>query len=76
MSQGSSPSVTSIPADKQDENLKEAAFIDRDGDIPIPILSTQSMYEAIIIVMENYDTTDDLLNMFNSNLIRALVPQT
>lgn len=76
MYQGYIPSVTSVPTDKKYENLKEATFIDKDGDIHDPILSTQSVYEAIKILMENSATIDDLLNLFNSNLIRAVVPQT
>ena len=76
ISQASIPSVTSTPLEKQDDNLKDATFLDKDGDIHDPILSTHSVYEAINIVMENSATTSDVLNLFNSNLIRVVVPQT
>lgn len=76
MSQGSSPFVSSAPLDKQDDNLKGVPFLYRDADIHDPILSTQSMYEYIRIVMESIGTTGDVLNLFNSNLIRVAVPQT
>lgn len=76
MSQGSSPSVTSAPLEKQDDNLKEVAFLAKDAYIHEPILSTHSVYEDIRIVMENSTTIGHVLNLFNSNLIRVEVPQT
>ena len=76
MYQGSSPFVSSTPPKKKNDNLKDVAFLDKYADIHDPILSSQSMYEAIKIVMESIGSTGDILNLFNSNLIRVVVPQT
>jgi len=76
MSQTSNPSVTSLSVDKPDDGLKETAFIDQDADIHDPILSTHSMYEAIRLVLENSAASNDILNLYSSNLCRVVVPQT
>lgn len=75
MSQASNPAVTSSPPPK-DDNLKELTFYDRDVDIHDPILSTQSMYQAMTMVMEGVATIGDILNLFHSNLVKEVVPQT
>jgi len=76
MSQVSNPlSVTSPPLAK-DDNLKETTSYDRDVDIHDPILSTQSMYEAIRLVLESNATLGDILNLFHSNLVKVVIPQT
>lgn len=76
MSQRSNPYVTSLSIDIQDDSLKEIAFINRDADVYDPILSTHSVYEAIRIVMENSTTSNEILNLYSSNLIKVVVPQT
>lgn len=74
MSRGSSPSVSSAPPKKQDDDMKDSAFFDRDVNIHDPILSTQSMYQAIRLVMENAATSRYILNLYLSNLVKFVVP--
>jgi len=49
-------SVTSPHLGKSDDNPKDVAFYDRDVDIHDHIMSTQSMYEAIMLVHDNAST--------------------
>jgi len=77
MLQVSNPlSVTSPPPTKLDDSLKKTAFYDRDVDIHDPILSTQSMYEAIRLVLESATTFVDIFNLVHSNLVKETIPQT
>jgi len=69
-------SVTSPHPIKVYESLKEATFYDRDADIHDPILSTQSMYEAIKLVHESASTSGDHLNLFHSKLAKVAVLET
>jgi len=69
-------SVTSPHPTKVDDSLKEETFYDRYVDIHDHIMSTQSMYEEIMLVHESTSTSGDQLNLFHSNLVKAAVPQT
>ena len=77
MARVASPSsVTSPHLRKPEENPKEVALYDRDVDIHDPIVTTQSMYEAIRLVHNNASISGDHLILFHYHLVKAIVPQT
>lgn len=69
-------SVTSPHLTKANDSLKEETFYDGDVDIHDHIMSTQSMYEEIMLFHESTSTLGDHLNLFHSNLVKAVVLQT